>query len=423
MEINSKFMISEQDPIGLRKWHGTANHFTSTVTHFYEDNTIAKAVLLKDKLDLSIKQLHVKRNLLHLQTDVRNNAQVKRKMQEKWDEILQSQLSEHRKIESRATIAAITIQRYVRGFLARINTEQDFINLIDTKLEKLIHDSSVQALNIMLNLGAILVPATILIQGAYKRYLGRSKIYRWGLCYKQYLNDKIDRACNIVQKGIRMFMNRHNIKALNFLKIRERKLHAIKERLAILKIKEFWKSKRLTFKIIKERIQRIKRRQAAMQNKEAYAKYLNSLGGKLERKQTMKFSTNSEDERKSEIESPGLQDPAAELLDEEDYLESLRMKELIQKRIQDKINKGKVAHAITAAKQVMVLPLMQEKALKESPSEEGKLLNLTVSVFAKGRSLSRDQKGPSRATLIGSPPSYEHKRLYQIPQLTHMRAL
>jgi hypothetical protein len=98
---------------------------------------------------------------------------------------------------------------------------------------------------------------------------------------------------------------------------------------------------------------------------------------------------------------------------------------MIQKRIQDKIDKGKVSYGIAEnPKPAMVLPLMQEKALKENPNEDsGKLLHLTVSVFAKGRAVTREIKGPSRSTLIGSPPSCEHKRLYTQSDVPYMRIL
>ena len=418
-------MISEPDPATQKKWYGAKNSFTTTVNYFYQNNSIQKAVFLKEKLDLSIKQLSIKQELLHSQSTIRNNAQAKRRMQEKWEDLLKSELAHYKEIEAIRISAAITIQRHVRGFLARIYTEEDYILLYDKKAVQLIKDASLQALTIMLNLGVILVPATIVIQKAYRRYLIRKKLYRLRLYFDKHVNIKLEISCKLIQKGMQMIFNINKIKYLKFLNLRERKLFEIKRRLAILTIKEFWKAKKFSFKLIKEKIQRIKRRQAAIQNKEAYTKYFSSLVGKYDKKQTAKLSIGSEDDRRSGSDSPVRQDDNnPDLLDEEEYLEAQRMKELIQKKIQDKINKSKVSHAIIETKQVMILPLMQEKALKESPSDEiSKLMDLTTSVFAKGRSLSRDIKKPSRSTLIGSPAYYEHKKLYQKFPLPHMRAL
>ena len=158
-----------------------------------------------------------------------------------------------------------------------------------------------------------------------------------------------------------------------------------------------------------------------MINKEAYAKYLNTLGGKVDKKIAPKLSINSEEDKASDTEQTNIN--SSNLLDEEEFLEAQKMKEMIQKKIRDKINKSKVCHNIIEAKQAMVLPLMQEKALKENLDETSKLLNLTFSTFAKGRSLSREFKMPSRATIIGSPPLYEHKKLYSGNPDFHLRAL
>ena len=83
METTAKFMISEPDPATQKKWYGAKNSFTTTVNYFYQNNSIQKAVFLKEKLDLSIKQLSIKQELLHSQSTIRNNAQAKRRMQEK----------------------------------------------------------------------------------------------------------------------------------------------------------------------------------------------------------------------------------------------------------------------------------------------------------------------------------------------------
>ena len=104
-----------------------------------------------------------------------------------------------------------------------------------------------------------------------------------------------------------------------------------------------------------------------MINKEAYAKYLNTLGGKVDKKIAPKLSINSEEDKASDTEQTNIN--SSNLLDEEEFLEAQKMKEMIQKKIRDKINKSKVCHNIIEAKQAMVLPLMQEKALKENLDE------------------------------------------------------
>ena len=91
----------------------------------------------------------------------------------------------------------------------------------------------------MLNLGVVLVPATILIQKAYKRYVIKKKIYRFKLLYEKLINDRMEVASSLIKKGFQVIQNKIFVKEIKFLRTRTEKLIQIKERLAILKIKNF----------------------------------------------------------------------------------------------------------------------------------------------------------------------------------------
>lgn len=393
--------------------------------YLHQDTSLQKSLLIKEKINYERTQLILKQKILSTQTAVRNNAIAKRTMQEKWDELKIDKLKYYSSLKQVEDKAAVTIQRHVRGFLLRIRVEDDFINMIEGKCTDLMTSSTAQALNIMLNLGVVLVPATIRIQKAYKRYLIRKKVHRLQHIYNVYLQLKAEAAADFLKSGIRCLINTKILEQLKFLKFRTIRLGQIKCNLAILKIKIYWKFRKFTFRIIRDKILRVKRRQAAMQNKEAFAKYLNSIGGKLEKKMTHKLSIGSEEEKNSvernDERGEGTQNE--DLVEDEEFLEAQRIQELIKKQIQNKVDKGKLSHGIKCQKQVMVLPLMQEKALKETPSNESKVLYVTASVFAKGRNLSREVRKPFRSTLIGSPPNCEHKRLPFYSQAPYMRAL
>lgn len=396
--------------------------------YLHQDTSLQKSLLLKEKIKFEQTQLILKQKILSEQTAVRNNAIAKRTLQEKWDELKKQKFRLYSSMKDVEQRAAITIQRHVRGFLLRIKIEDDFIDMIEDKSNNLISSSTAQALNIMLNLGVVLVPATIRIQKAFKRYLVRKKVYRLQHIYNCYLKLKKEVAVDFLKKGVRCLINVKILQQLKFLQYRKTRLIEIKRNLAILVIKNYWRLRKFTFRIIRDKILRVKRRQAAMQNKEAFAKYLNSIGGKLDRKVTNKLSIGSEDEFKTSIEkaddrmeaSPDENDDNVE---DEEFLEAQRIQELIRKQIQGKVDKGKLSHGIKVQKQVLVLPLMQEKALKESPSSDSKVFYITASVYAKGRSLSREIKKPTRSTLIGSPPSCEHKKMPYLTQTPYMRAL
>ncbi|OMJ85040.1 hypothetical protein SteCoe_13762 [Stentor coeruleus] len=419
-------MASEQESPFLYKHRKTKTQIAQQAYYLYNDNSLNKGTLLKEKQGIEMKQLFIKQTLLDKQASVRNNAISKRKMQETWDGIVQDKIAEYKANYAKENKAATVIQKYIRGHLLRMAVEQDFIDLIEIKCDKLIKESTAQALEIMLNLGVILVPATTAIQKAFRRYLIKKKISRLQKCYENYLYEKAEEAARMAKVSMRIIINYRILKELRFYQYRKRRLVQIKERLAILKIKEFWKSKKLSFRIIREKILRLKRRQAALLNKEAYTKYLNSLGGKLEKKPAHKLSIGSEDDKRSGSESPPRQiedNMPGNTMDEEEFLEAQQIKELIQKKIQDKVEKGKRSYGINENKQIMVLPIMQEKALKESPSSDNRLMDVTSSVFAKGRSITREKGRVGRTTIISPPPNYEHKKMFEKVQAPHMRDL
>jgi hypothetical protein len=166
-----------------------------------------------------------------------------------------------------------------------------------------------------------------------------------------------------------------------------KRLEEIKRNIAILTVKKIWRAKKLSFKIIKEKFIRIKRRKAAMQNKEAYQKYLATLGGpaKPEKKPGSSEGNPVDAEEKPEDSNDNPEE-------DKEYKEAQRIKAIIEKRIKEKVTMSKMAYAIPDLETRVHMPMMQEKALAESldnDSLQSKLLNLTASVFAKGQNLDR----------------------------------
>ena len=399
----------------------------------HQDTTLAKSILSKEKILLERQTLEMRQKNLTSQTQVRNVAIAQRTVHERWAQLKKEKAQLFSTLTQKEEQAAITIQRHVRGFLLRIKVEDDFIEMIDKKSQSLIKFSTTQALNIMLNLGVVLVPATIRIQKAFKRYQLRKKLFHLQSLYHKYQKLKLEQAASFLKLGVRVLLNSSTLQSLRFLRYRASRLSEIKENLAVLVIKNYWRLRKFTYRVLRDKILRVKRRQAAMQNKEAFAKYLSSIGGKLERKATVKVSLDTEEEKKSDQEKgeeklEGTQEAPEgqedELMEDEEFLEAQRIQELIRKRIQDRVDKGKLSYGIQNARQVVVLPLMQEKALKESNSGEGsKLLNSTLSAFAKGRNLSRAARKPFRSTLVCSPASCEQKKNSSGHLVARFRAL
>ncbi|OMJ74962.1 hypothetical protein SteCoe_25989 [Stentor coeruleus] len=262
----------------------------------------------------------------------------------------------------------------------------------------------------MLTLGTNTIPAVKLIQNAYRRYLFRKKLYTMHLCYLNYLKEREEIICNYLRIVLRTFSSKLKKSQLEFFRYRVVRLEQIKRNLAILVVKKIWKSKKFTVKIIKEKFIRIKRRKAAMQNKEAYEKYLASIGGgkkDIVKKQVdneSKESNESPDDKKEEKQGENKEENPEE---DEEYKEAQRIKDIIEQKIKEKVAMSKLAYALTIdTKPKVIFPLMQEKALNESldvDALQSKLFHMTASNFAKGRCLTRSKGETTRNYMISSP--------------------
>jgi hypothetical protein len=255
------------------------------------------------------------------------------------------------------------------------------------------------------------------IQAAYRRFLFRKKLEIMKLCYFLYLKEREEQVCNFLRKAFWNYSCKIKRDYLVFLKYRVNRMVEIKENLAILTIKKIWRAKKFSFKIIKEKFIRIKRRRAAMQNKEAYQKYLATLGGaaaapKKPETREKKSGSNSKDSKNFETKDEKSHENPEE---DEEYKEAQRIKDIIEKKIKEKVSKSKMAYAIRGQKTKALLPMMQEKALAESLDNEAiasKLFYLTKSVFAKGRSLDRDRPDTTRNLQIYSPRAVSQRKHY-----------
>lgn len=240
-------------------------------------------------------------------------------------------------------------------------------------------------------------------------------------CYELYLKEREEILCDFLRKVLLNYSCKIKRDYLAFLEYRVIRLVQIKENLAILTVKNFWRLKKLSFKILKEKFIKIKRRKAAMQNKEAYQKYLASLGGsspasKKDNKKTdstgkVQISGDGKNEDGNEAEKTSNPE------DDEEFREAQRIKDIIDRKIREKVAMSKLAYAIPDKKdEKMLLPMMQEKALNEDLDDEGtksKLFYLTLSNFAKGRSLSRESRPMTRNLHISTPKELNQRRHFE----------
>ena len=235
------------------------------------------------------------------------------------------------------------------------------------------------------------------------------------IAYHLHLKDREDMVCDFLKQVCLNFLCKLKRDYLIFLKYRVKRLEEIKRNIAILTIKKIWKAKKLSFRAIKEKIIRIKRRKAALQNKEAYQKYLVNFSGTNTQKKSpsRRLIENDSKGSKEFIEGKKDEEKGIDTKEDQDNTEAQRVKNIIERRIKEKVSKSKLAYAIEDSSTKVPLPMMQEKVLNESldvDTIQSKLLYITASVFAKGRNLSREKQRTIRNFQHDSPRSVSQRK-------------
>ncbi|OMJ68705.1 hypothetical protein SteCoe_33777 [Stentor coeruleus] len=394
----------------------------SLMAYLLQDTSIDKATSDKTKADRMIMAVSNQEGLLKGQRHVRHITQKRRQVQEIWEKTVQDEITRYYNNKVNCDKAALAIQKIVRGFLVRIKIEPMLLEIREINTEKVVQELRIQTDICMLSLGTNTIPAIKLIQAAYRRYEFRKKLIIMRKCYELYLRQREEMICDFLRKAFLNYSCKIQRDHLAFLRYRVIRLEQIKENIAILTVKKIWRAKKLSFKIVKEKFIRIKRRKAAMQNKEAYQKYLASLGGPNPAPKNQKKIQESGSKDSKNLTEGKAEDGEGEKLnnpeDDEEYKEAQRIKEIIDRKIKEKVATGKLAYAIPDRKdKKMILPMMQEKALNEPFEEEGiksKLFYITLSNFAKGRSLSRESRPMTRNLNISTPKELNQRRHYDI---------
>jgi hypothetical protein len=147
--------------------------------------------------------------------------------------------------------AAIVIQRAIKKLLLQRKIKDSSIGLIENMLLSDLQDLSKSLDYVFWNLGNAAEYASNRIKTAYKRSKFRNKINRIKKVYKVMCKNKRTIARLYIRKSIRMFTSKIKIqdaKIEKFHKIRLEKLEKIRENLALITIKNYWKANKMTYR-------------------------------------------------------------------------------------------------------------------------------------------------------------------------------
>lgn len=397
----------------MHPWHGNSSLFCNRMNAFFADTSYAKHEKVKQIKEKTLNSLNDKYLELEQQEKVKVLASIARKTTEKWNQIKKTAISQHFVQQKTMETAAVSIQRHVRGFLTRIKVEFHILELRQIRTDYLIQKTQEISKVCLFHLGDCVAAAAILIQKSLKRYIFRLKLYRLIRIYYSFMEAKSKIASDTIRKFLLKFACKEKIESILFEKHKERRLNIIKENLAVLKVKKFWKSRKMNFRILKDKILRLKRRKTALANKEKFSKMLTN-SSKTDKNPIMRSLTKSytfEYSEDEEVELPENAEARQKAIEEMERIE--KEKEEAKKIFQEKVSISKIAHGMKDHKNPVVIPFLQERELSEivTSSLEVRLYETTFSSAQKMRKFDRTVFPQIRNTQISSPNKVWQKRL------------
>lgn len=377
------------------------NEIPNQIRYLYHDNSLFKSQALSRKVLKNMRLLPEKLKNLKEKSILRVKISERYQVQYKWESMIRSEINSHYSKLLHLDKSALVIQKHARGFLARIRMDPLLLNQEEDLNKKLLQSMDLQVEKISFGIEVLLLPPILLIQKSFRRYLTRKKIALWQ-GYLRFLElERETKAENALKKWICVQKNRNTVRDLKFAMYKKKRLVEIREKVAILYIKKVWRHYGLNFMAFKERISRFKRRQSLIISREKYKQYLSAFNGT----------------KKVEKISDSLSENSSEISLDAQVKETEKIKEMIQKKIRDKISKGKISYSVNSIKAKMILPIMGEKMLNVNKNRRAnsKVFDITDSSNSKSNIVTRCYVLPKRQTTIFSPTRVTMKKssLYQ----------
>lgn len=399
----------------IKPWHGGANLFNNRMNAFFSDTSYEKHKKNQEASKTLYSQLPDKGKSLAIQTTKAIHASICRITAEKWIQITKKSFKYHYDQEKIQEKAAITIQRHFRGFWTRLCLEDFIVKFREKRVASLLKESHDIAHNCFFNLGLFVSDYAIILQRSVKRYLFRAKCYRLIKAYFAYVEVKHKAASDLIRKFLMKYVCKEQIHRIVFMKFREKRLKEIRENLAFISLRKFWKKRKLTFRIIKDKLLRLKRKRIALAKKQEFEKLMLTSGVKTQRSinRSLTMTAKIDDDDDDDYETD---DAEAAQAEKQRQLEELKRaeqeRELKEKQLKDKVETSKAAYGIKDDKEKLVIPFLQERELNDniSNSLETRLYEATVSTYQKS-SINQRQKLPQvRNLVISTSPKVNHKR-------------
>ncbi|OMJ89008.1 hypothetical protein SteCoe_8924 [Stentor coeruleus] len=315
-----------------------------TLPGLFKDNSMQKETLKRKKI--SSKYLWLSSELEKVEKSRKNISFLVKIEEDKQNFItnIENDIAHRKQVLNQQDHAARVIQSKTKEIIAqRFKQDSNFTNI-----EKLINSHlsflEEKSYYIFWNLGSAAYDAATTIKKAYKRAKFRGKIMRIKKVYKILTKNK-KTICRItLRKGLRVFtcqIKKEHAKILKEEKERKDKVQKIRERLAIVSIKRFWKMNRITFRKYMFKCRKFKKILIKQ-------KYLNLLSAD--------FCVASQ--LSSYLSTPRGEEVMGGLMSDQETARLAALKLLKQREAQ--INASMISYNVIKFKEKSISPLLQE---------------------------------------------------------------
>ena len=259
--------------------------FVNGIRPNYQDNSLLKSINSRKYLDSKTESLTQSRNeLRHVLTAHRLLNQRVESLNSEYFEYFNN-VCRFEQAENIMNQAAVTIQKWVKGFLARRKTDEALLSILrkhhGSNIEELVNKSSF----CLLNVGKKPREAAIILQRAVRKRRFLHKIYRITTAYEAFKEDREKETTDKLKKYMRFFCCKNRLEELTWLRYKTAKLKKIRRKLAVLAIKVAVKREKINIRLMKVKIRKYRRtaslRSSPVRTKHRKAKEIFKTDGQL----------------------------------------------------------------------------------------------------------------------------------------------
>ncbi|CAG9319540.1 unnamed protein product [Blepharisma stoltei] len=411
------FMLSHPNPASSKAWHGSSYSFSSTAVNFRSFSPEKDCHISLHRKNLDFQLTSIKKRLKK-QKEALHSVQNSIKRKEEWTAIMIENLQKHNEQNLLYEKSAIIIQKHARRFLIKQKIDPIIMIKRQNDASYNLSDMKIHADVCLFHLGEKTENSAIKIQKAYRKHVIRKKLRIFQICFDLYCQDKKEQSLRFLRKSFRVIIAKLRVKSLIFEKFKKQKLKEIRENLAIFSIKSYWKHRKFTYKIMKDKISKYKQKKIAMQNKEMYQKFLLSLAKEKIKDPNSPTSPRrilgSDRYEEYDEESTINQDDLLNKDSEDVFKEARRIQALLEKKIKEKIALGKLSYSVKPLKVSDVKSKTKENQLRNIfertfNKKRNNYRSSTASSNARGRILPREHTPKMRTTLMTPVPRLGHR--------------